>query len=246
MRQVVLDTETTGLDATDHRIIEIGAIELIDRKLTGRTLHRYLNPERAIDEAAYEVHGISQAFLKDKPRFAEVADELLAFIAGAELVIHNAAFDIEFLDHEFARLMTPTLTAPASQVALLASGVIDSLLLARQKHPGQKNSLDALCRRYAVDASQREHHGALLDAALLAQVYLAMTGGQTSLLLAGENDEGSFDALQGFNSQRVTADRAPLPIIGPSIDEEAAHEALMDRLQRAGGRALWRELAQYA
>ena len=241
MRQIVLDTETTGLDAADHRIIEIGAIELIDRKLTGRTLHRYLNPERAIDEAAFEVHGLSQAFLKDKPRFAEVAGELAEFISGAELVIHNAAFDIDFLDHEFARLAAPT-----AQVALLASGVIDSLLLARQKHPGQKNSLDALCRRYSVDDSKREYHGALLDAELLAQVYLAMTGGQRSLFLAGENESGSFDDLLGFQSQPIDADRPALPVIGTSLEEEAAHQAMLDRLHGANGRALWRTLVEYA
>ncbi|MGD9388748.1 MAG: DNA polymerase III subunit epsilon, partial [Gammaproteobacteria bacterium] len=180
-RQVVLDTETTGLEpAEGHRIIEIGCLELVNRRLTGRKFHQYLNPEREIDPGAEDVHGLSNAFLADKPRFADVAGEFLEFVEGAELVIHNAAFDLGFLDTELARLEPP---GPAlSRIC----GVLDTLMLARQLHPGQRNSLDALCKRFGIDNSNRELHGALLDAELLADVYLVMTGGQAELVLAAE------------------------------------------------------------
>ena len=191
MRQVVLDTETTGLSAEKgHRVIEIGCIELVERRPTGARFHRYLNPEREIDQGALEVHGITEEFLRDKPRFAEVAAELLAFIDGAELVIHNAAFDVAFLDAELERL------GGGDRVATRAR-VIDTLLLARDRYPGQKNSLDALCKRLGVDNSHRELHGALLDAALLAEVYLAMTAGQAALALA---------LAQRFGQRREPAD----------------------------------------
>ena len=239
-RQVVLDTETTGLEAADHRIIEIGAVELLDRKPTGRTLHHYLNPQRDVDEAAVEVHGLTRAFLADKPLFATIASELLEFVAGAELVIHNAAFDVDFLNAELRRV-DPMLPP----VERAAAAVIDSLQVARQKHPGQKNSLDALCRRYSVDDSQREYHGALLDAQLLADVYLAMTGGQTSLLLEGEQDARDVGVM-ALDFRRLPPERRALPVIGVAAEDEAAHEATLDRLQRVAGTVLWRTLADFS
>src|ERR1700753_4217836 len=185
MRQIVLDTETTGLEPElGHRIIEIGCVEIVNRRVTGRTFHRYLNPERAIDEGEMAVHGIKRADLDDKPKFAEIAEELLGFISDAELVIHNAAFDVAFLDAELARL------AGSRAVATLCR-VLDTLALARSMHPGQRNNLDALCKRYSIDNSRRELHGALLDARILADVYLAMTGGQAALALAEVAAAGS-------------------------------------------------------
>ena len=176
MRQIVLDTETTGLEVSQgHRIIEIGCIELINRRVTENHWHQYINPGREIDAGAFEVHGISNEFLGDKPSFAEIAKDFLDYVDGAELVIHNAPFDIGFLNSELSRL-----DEPAGSIESRCS-VLDTLLLARQKHPGQKNNLDALCRRYEIDNSQRSLHGALLDARILADVYLVMTGGQTSL-----------------------------------------------------------------
>ncbi|HET20229.1 MAG TPA: DNA polymerase III subunit epsilon, partial [Chromatiales bacterium] len=177
MRQIILDTETTGLEPREgHRIIEIGAVEMLSRDITGTDYHQYLNPEREIDDDAVRVHGLTNAFLADKPTFAEVADTFLDYVRGAELVIHNAAFDVGFINHELAKL-GPSYGRLEDHV----SGVLDTLLLARRMHPGQRNSLDALCKRYAVDNSNRELHGALLDSRILAEVYLAMTGGQSSL-----------------------------------------------------------------
>src|SRR5579862_3497439 len=188
MRQIVLDTETTGLEPElNHRVIEIGCVELVNRRATGRTFHRYLNPERDIDDGALAVHGISRTDLDGQPRFADVVDELLTFLHGAELVIHNAAFDVAFLDAELARL-----PGNPRQIAGLCQ-VLDTLSLARELHPGQRNSLDALCKRYSVDNSARELHGALLDARILADVYLAMTGGQGALALT-EQDVGPRSA----------------------------------------------------
>ena len=182
MRQIILDTETTGLEPKQgHRIIEVGGIELVDRRMTGNTFHHYINPEREIDEAAFEVHGISSESLQDKPVFADLSKELLDFIAGAELVIHNAPFDVAFLNNEFR------LAGFGKSVVDQHCEVLDTLVMARHKHPGQKNSLDALCKRYQVDNSQRQLHGALLDAEILADVYLLMTGGQISLL--GESED---------------------------------------------------------
>lgn len=263
MRQVVLDTETTGLEPADHRVIEIGAVELIDRRPTGRTLHYYLNPQRDIDDAALEIHGLTRAFLADKPLFGSVVQELLDFVGGAELIIHNAAFDIDFLNAELARLPAKQIkaTQKAEQIKVeqtraeqtkiaptkietVAFSVIDSLQLARQKHPGQKNSLDALCRRYAVDDSHREYHGALLDAQLLANVYLAMTGGQTSLLLAGTNEERQAGMLN-LDFRRLSETRGALAVILPTIEEEAAHQQTLDRLQRTAGKAQWRLLPAF-
>jgi DNA polymerase-3 subunit epsilon len=186
MRQIVLDTETTGLEVSQgHRIIEIGCIELVNRRVTGNHWHYYVNPDRAVDSGAFEVHGISNEFLQDKPRFAVLAEEFHSYVAGAELVIHNAPFDIGFLDNELALLEPPIASLEES------CSILDTLLLARRKHPGQKNNLDALCKRYSIDNSNRSLHGALLDARILADVYLAMTGGQTSLGLDAEQGEGS-------------------------------------------------------
>lgn len=185
MRQIVLDTETTGLEVSQgHRVIEIGCVELVNRRVTGNDWHYYVNPEREIDSGAFEVHGLSLEFLQDKPLFEELAQDFLDYIAGAELVIHNAAFDVGFLNQELSRLQPPP--PPLAE----SCSILDTLLLARQKHPGQKNSLDALCKRYEIDNSQRSLHGALLDARILADVYLAMTGGQASLGLdAGQASE---------------------------------------------------------
>lgn len=232
MRQIVLDTETTGLSTADgHRIIEIGCIELVNRRLTGRNYHRFLNPDRAIDEGAERVHGISIEDLRDQPRFPEIAAELLDFLAGAELVIHNAEFDVGFLDHELKLMRHPN---PA--ISEHAS-VLDTLSLARELHPGQRNSLDALCKRYEVDATNRELHGALIDADLLARVYLAMTGGQSALHL----DTGDEDKEKNATTTTVVVRPEGLDLVvrQPSADELAAHEAMLDSLEE-GGSCVWR------
>ncbi|MBX3706875.1 MAG: DNA polymerase III subunit epsilon [Pseudomonadales bacterium] len=235
MRQVVLDTETTGLEVGQgHRVIEIGAVELVGRKLTGRHFHRYLNPERDVDDGAYAVHGLSREFLADKPRFADVAQDFLAFVTDAELIIHNAPFDLAFLDQELARVPG----APARLADFCR--VTDSLALARHKHPGQKNNLDALCRRYQVDNSARDLHGALLDAEILADVYLAMTGGQT-LLFGAEEGGADADGRTVPAVRRLAPDRPPLAIVRASVDELGAHERLLDLIdQRARGGSVWR------
>lgn len=230
MRQIVLDTETTGLSPSQgHRIIEIGGIELVDRRLTGRDFHCFLHPDREIDEAAQHVHGISLDDLETAPRFPEIVDEFLEFIAGAELVIHNAEFDVGFLEHEL-KLMghaQPKITAHAK--------VLDTLSLARKMHPGQRNSLDALCKRYEVDASNRDVHGALIDSDLLARVYLAMTGGQTALSLDAGNDAGKADTGEA-RSDRDAADTSvvdlKLVVIKASKEEAAAHDAMMEKIAR--------------
>lgn len=239
MRQIVLDTETTGLEvALGHKIIEIGAIEMIDRKFTGRHFHKYLNPEREIDDGAKEVHGITEAFLADKPKFADIWEELERFLDGAELIIHNAVFDISFLDSEIRALARQGL-APQRKIEDFC-GVIDSLAIARKKHPGQKLNLDALCRRYAVDNSQRELHGALLDAEILADVYLLMTGGQTNLFGTGNN---SNDDSSGQNESQIdhSWDIPPLRQVMASVEDMAAHEALLDLIaQNSDGGLVWR------
>jgi len=241
MRQIVLDTETTGLEPSlGHRIIEIGGVELDSRRLTGRHFHKYLNPDRDIDDGAYEVHGISVEFLADKPRFGDVLEELLAFIGGAELIIHNAPFDVAFLDHELELLGHPQRVADLCRIT-------DSLALARRRHPGQKNSLDALCRRYEVDNSARTLHGALLDAEILADVYLAMTGGQVQLFGAGTAREGSGEPALDLSGIQLDAGRPPLRVIEPSPEEQAAHEQWLERLAascEAG--PVWRRLAEDA
>ena len=236
MRQIVLDTETTGLEPSDgHRIIEIGCVELIDRRITGNTYHQYIQPDRQIDAGAVEVHGITNESLADKPRFADVAAEFLVFIKGAELVIHNAPFDVGFIDHEFRML-----TAPPGNVAEHCK-VLDTLVMARRMHPGQRNSLDALCKRYEIDNSQRELHGALLDAEILADVYLMMTGGQVSLSLDSRTD--SQGNQQRVEIQRVAADREPLRVIRASESECQAHNGRMEAIEKAcGGSSVWRQL----
>src|SRR5215472_3098476 len=234
MRQVVLDTETTGLEPElNHRVIEIGCVELVNRRPSGRTFHRYLNPERDIDDGALAIHGISRTDLDGQPRFAEIAEELLAFLAGAELVIHNAAFDVAFLDAELARL-----PGDRRQLAAICQ-VLDTLALARELHPGQRNSLDALCKRYEVDNSARELHGALLDARILADVYLAMTGGQGALALAEVS--GPARSAEGARPARALVRTGLALLVLPASDEEArAHESMLSLIARAsGGRCLW-------
>jgi DNA polymerase-3 subunit epsilon len=237
MRQIVLDTETTGLEASlGHRIIEIGCVELLNRRASGRTFHRYLNPERDIDAAARAVHGISREQLLDKPKFAQIADELLEFISGSELIIHNAAFDIAFLDAEFARV---PLAAPV-KVGVLCR-VLDTLTLAREMHPGQRNNLDALCKRYNVDNSKRDLHGALLDARILADVYLAMTGGQSALALGHGPGEAALQAARTVTT--VSGLTAKIKVTLATDAERAAHEqlqALLDRERKSP--CLWRQL----
>ena len=234
MRQIVLDTETTGLEISQgHRIIEIGCVELIDRRLTGNHYHVYINPEREIDQGAIEVHGITNEFLADKPVFAGIAREFLDYIKGAELIIHNAAFDVGFIDHEFSMLENaPGATEDYCQI-------IDTLILARKKHPGQRNSLDALCKRYGVDNSQRELHGALLDSEILADVYLLMTGGQTSLML----NEGDADS-DGNSTQirRLNAERPKLNVIRATEKELQAHYMRLDAIAEAAGHCIWRTI----
>ena len=216
MRQIVLDTETTGLDpAQGHRIIEIGAVEVVRRKLTGRTFHVYINPQRVVEQEAIEVHGITNEFLQDKPVFAQIADEFLDFIEGAELVIHNAAFDVGFMDHEFALLRNGT------GKTIDYCTVLDTLMLAREMRPGQKNNLDALCRAYGIDNSNRTFHGALLDAELLADVYLMMTGGQTKLELAGQAKGQQGSQHTGWT--RIE-NKPALKVVRASAQEEQAHQ----------------------
>ena len=233
MRQVVLDTETTGLEVEQqHRVIEIGCVELLNRRLTGRRFHQYLNPERDIDEGAVQVHGLTRERLAKEPTFAHVHPEFLEFIRDAELIIHNAPFDVAFLNAEFARIEA------AHRVADLCR-VLDSLALARQMHPGQRNSLDALCKRYSVDNSHRDYHGALLDARILAEVYLAMTGGQGSLTLSAESDTVRSRApqVQPLRSQN------PIVVISANDEESAAHEHILALLDKASsGQTVWRRL----
>jgi DNA polymerase-3 subunit epsilon len=232
MRQIILDTETTGLEpAEGHRVIEIGCVELVDRRLSGQHFHQYLNPERDIEDGALEVHGISREFLLDKPVFADVVAEFLEFIEGAELIIHNAPFDISFLDSELANL------GRSDRMSDHVS-VLDTLELARDLHPGQRNSLDALCKRYEVDNSSRTLHGALLDAEILADVYLAMTGGQSDLGLSFEAPAASEIA----HGQDLPAERPPLQVLLPSDAEIAAHEARLHAIHQKAGRCLWRDL----
>jgi len=233
MRQIVLDTETTGLEPhLGHKIIEIGCVELSDRRITGHDYHQYLQPDREIDQGAIEVHGITNEFLEDKPRFADIAPDFIEYVKGAELVIHNAPFDVGFINHEL-KLMGPKWGRIEDHCK-----VFDTLVMARDIHPGQRNSLDALCKRYEVDNSARELHGALLDARILADVYLAMTGGQTSLVL-GSNKENDREQEPG-SLGRISADRPALKVIRASAEELAAHqERLADIAASSGGQSLW-------
>lgn len=233
MRQVVLDTETTGLDPhKGHRIIEIGCVELIDRKRTGNELHQYLQPDRKIDAGAIEVHGITNEFLEDKPRFEDIVDDFLAYIKDSELIIHNAPFDVGFINKELA------LTGRELGDTNNYCEVIDSLVMARRMRPGQKNSLDALCRHFNIDNSQRELHGALLDAELLAEVYLALTGGQSALF---QDSDSGRNAQAEKIIRRLDSNRASLPIINASAEEMKLHEAWLDELdKKTDGKCLWR------
>ncbi len=241
MRQIVLDTETTGLSTEQgHRIIEIGCVEMVNRRLTGSDFHCFLNPDRDIDAGAEAVHGISRADLETAPRFPEIVEEFFEFVAGAELVIHNADFDVGFIEHEL-RLMKHAKPRLGEHCEIL-----DTLKLAREMHPGQRNSLDALCKRYEVDASSRSVHGALIDSELLARVYLAMTGGQTALLLDDEGRSGRKTAndLSGDNRGLATApttgatDRKKLKVIEATPEELAAHDAILEKI-REGGVCVW-------
>ena len=233
MRQIVLDTETTGLSTGQgHRIIEIGCVELVNRRLTGREYHRFLDPERDIDEGAERVHGISRADVDGQAKFAEIADELLDFLRDSELVIHNAEFDVGFLEYELTLMKHPR---PAIREHAM---VLDTLTLAREMHPGQRNSLDALCKRYDVDASKRDVHGALIDADLLARVYLAMTGGQAALSLDADSDDVMFAGEEVV--VRPRRNDLDLVVLRANDDELAAHEALLDKMIR-DGKCLFRE-----
>ena len=237
MRQIVFDTETTGLEhSAGHRIIEIGCVEIVNRRLTGRKFHKYLNPEREIDSGALAVHGIALEQLKNAPKFAEIVDELIGFISGAELIIHNAPFDVGFVDAEFARLPGE----PRSLAQLCR--VLDTLALARSLHPGQRNSLDALCKRYSVDNSKRDLHGALLDAGILVDVYLAMTGGQSALAL----DVGATRGQAAETAAGITIRPPGLELRVPVADPEELrqHEAMLDMIHKAsGGKTVWRGAA---
>jgi DNA polymerase-3 subunit epsilon len=234
MRQIVLDTETTGLEPEQgHRIIEIGCVELLNRRLSGRTYHQYINPKREIDAGAIEVHGITNEFLADKPEFGQIADEFMDFIRGAELIIHNAPFDIGFINSEFV------LQGGVHGRVGDHCTVIDTLVMARQMHPGRRNSLDALCGRYYVDNTQRDLHGALLDAEILADVYVAMTSGQTDLALGGQ-DVSSSSAESAEDRRQLPSDRHALPVITASTEELAAHEAMLTLIDsKSGGNCLW-------
>ena len=230
MRQVFLDTETTGLAAAGgDRIVEIGCIEMHNRRLTGRNLHRYLNPGRPSHPEALRVHGLTEEFLADKPRFEEIVDELLAYLDGAELVIHNAEFDVGFLDAELARVGRRALCTHVRAVTC-------SLMLARDTYPGKANSLDALCRRLEVDHSNRKLHGALLDAQLLAEVYIRMTRGQDALVIDPASDAGGSQPVAAVDLAAFA-----LPVVEPDADEAAAHAAMLADLDKAsGGKTLWR------
>jgi len=236
-RQIVLDTETTGLEPSQgHRIIEIGCVEMVDRRLTGNNFHQYLQPDREIDQAAIEVHGITNEFLADKSRFGDLVNDFLAYVQGAELIIHNAPFDMGFLNHELSLLPGdhPSLDSLCS--------VLDTLVMAKKMHPGQRNSLDALCKRYDINNSHRELHGALLDAEILADVYLMMTGGQGALSLDSGGGEGE---AAGERIQRLDPVRPRLKVVRASIEELASHQQRLELIEKgAGGGCLWRRLDQ--
>lgn len=237
MRQIILDTETTGLEPEQgHRIIEIGCVEMVNRRKSGRTFHRYLRPDREVDRGAIQVHGLTNEFLAQQPRFADVAEELLEFISGAELIIHNAAFDLAFLDAELKRL-----PGPLRQTRNICK-VIDTLPMARQMHPGQRNSLDALCKRYDIDNSHRELHGALLDAQILLEVYLAMTGGQTALILGETTEANKGAAFEPV--ARIMRPRGVLRILRASEEELVAHERMLAAIDKSsGGKTIFKQLA---
>ena len=233
MRQVVLDTETTGINpAEGHRIIEIGCVELVDRKPTGNHYHVYINPAREVEQEAIEIHGITNDFLTDKPIFAQIVDDFLAFIKDAQLVIHNAPFDVGHMDAEFARLQS------GYGMTQDYCGVLDSLALAREMRPGQRNSLDALCKAYDVDNSARDLHGALLDAEILADVYLAMTGGQTDLNLYNNQQKGTSQGPGDVHHQPVK-NRPKLKVLTATADEIEQHQQRLALVKNEGGKCLW-------
>ena len=232
MRQIIMDTETTGIDPKQgHRLVEIGCVEMIDRKLTGNNYHVYINPQRIVEQEVIDVHGLTNEFLADKPLFKEVAQDFVDFVNGAELVIHNAPFDVGFLDHELSQLKRSY-----PKLADICS-IVDTLVMARKMHPGQKNNLDALCRRYFVDNSSRTLHGALLDSEILADVYLAMTGGQTNLILAAHGEEGDADGEETI--RRLPADRPALKVLSPTADELQHHQRKLEEIAGKSGNCLW-------
>lgn len=236
-RQIVLDTETTGMNMVGvhyegHRIIEIGAVEVVNRRLTGNNFHIYLKPDRLVDPEAFGVHGIADEFLADKPTFADIADDFIAYIDGAELVIHNASFDIGFMDYEFAKLGR---NIPKTEAFCQ---VTDSLAMARKMFPGKRNSLDALCSRYEIDNSKRTLHGALLDAEILAEVFLAMTGGQTSLTFSMEGERQAQS--NGDTIHRIARPASGLRVIAATAEELAEHESRLDLVMKKGESCLWR------
>lgn len=232
MRQVVLDTETTGIDPKQgHRIIEIGCVELFNRKLTGEHYHVYINPDRVVEEEAIAVHGITNEYLADKPRFATIAQSFFEFVDGAELVIHNAAFDVGFINHEFSLL------SPKRPPIEKSCGVLDTLAMARQKHPGAKANLDALCKRYGIDNGHRTLHGALLDAEILADVYLLLSGGQDALAL-----DANADSPGGVGKiRRIERDGSgfALPVVRADDAELGEHKSYMEKLEKSAGKVLW-------
>ena len=230
-RKIVLDTETTGLEpASGHRIIEIGCVEVINRRITGNNYHVYLNPDRELDQGAIEVHGITNEFLVDKPRFADVVEDFVAFIRGAELIIHNAPFDVGFINAELSRI-----SSQHGKVVDFCT-VLDTLVMARQMHPGQKNNLDALCKRYGINNEHRELHGALLDSEILADVYLAMTGGQTTLTLNSGGDAGETEQ----EIRRLNTQRQPLPVVRASAEELEQHQQMLQLIEkRSGEQGAW-------
>lgn len=234
MRQIILDTETTGINPEEgHNIIEIGCVVLERRRITDEHFHEYIKPDRDVEEEAISVHGITNEFLQDKPAFAEVADAFIEFVRGAELIIHNAAFDIGFLDAELAR------NGYSERMADICPRITDTLLMARRKFPGQKNNLDALCRRYSIEHFDREYHGALLDSRILGEVYLHLTGGQTSLQLGeGQDEDGG-----GGSERRPVAPGLDIPVLRASEAELAAHDAFLELLEKkSGGACLWKQL----
>ncbi len=238
MRQIVLDTETTGLEPKDgHRIIEIGCVELERRRLTRNNYHQYLQPDREIDAGAVEVHGITNEFLADKPRFADIAEDFLSYIKGAELIIHNAPFDVGFINHELRLL-----GSGYGQLEEYCS-VLDTLVVARKLHPGQRNSLDALCKRYQVDNSQRDLHGALLDAEILADVYLLMTGGQTKLALSSEEQQAGSGKKSDEGLRRLAENRPALKVLRASEEERHRHDERLLAIDKScGGECVWRRV----
>ncbi|MEY3760883.1 MAG: polymerase subunit epsilon [Pseudomonadota bacterium] len=233
-RLVILDTETTGLNPQEgHRIIEIGCVEMVKRRLTGKRFHVYINPDRIIDEGAIAVHGITNQFLDDKPHFEQIVDDFIAFIKGAELVIHNAPFDVGFINNELSRLNNKSGTVTDY------SEIFDTLAYARKKHPGQRNSLDALCKRYGIDNSHRDLHGALLDAEILADVFLLLTGGQSSLLDEAQSVTGAVSV--NADVKRVFTDRSALKIISCNEEELTAHQLRLEAIEKAGGACIWNQ-----